>query len=711
MEARRLILALFAAFAVYIAYQQIYRWLRPAKPPVTAPVHAIPGLPDAPAPAHAPDAVGASAPASAPASVAPVTTLSLHGQDGEERVTLGSAGDSLRVELTTRGAAVAKLWLVERDKSGRFVHRMGPKSDEPYQMLDTLSFDGVTNYSFPTTRLWIVDRSERAYDLAELDWNLVTRPVGGDGAAVFAATLATPDDAAPVLRLTKSYRLGTAPQTLAVELAFENLDRRPLRVAVEQAGALGIHLDNRTHEVGHILWGRRTADGVKVDYTQRPQLARLTEPRKLGSGQDAEKLLWTAISNKYFTVVTRPLPAAQASSGEAVQAAFASVLWPARSERLADVQTRYTIAPAVLPPHVDEPVRVAFEVYAGPKDPEILARSNPAFVDETALGYHEIQAADVGSCACTFQPLPAVMTWLLDTIHFFVRNYGVAIVGLVLIVRGLLHPLAVFQQKSMYRMQEATVRIQPRIEALKERYPNDKVKFQQEMMKVWAEENVNPAAGMVAMVPLFIQMPILVALWVSLNSDIHLRNAPFDGWWITDLSAPDALFTFSERGVHIPILSWIMGPIYSLNLLPILMGISMLLQQKYMPKPSHMARQEAAAQRPESAKPKSGMTPEEQLRQQQMIGYMMCALFPLMFYHFPSGLTLYWFATNIFGIVESLIIRKQIAEEKARRAREGPVVAKPRKPGIVQRWMKTMAEQAEELQRKADEVTDVKKKR
>jgi YidC/Oxa1 family membrane protein insertase len=282
----------------------------------------------------------------------------------------------------------------------------------------------------------------------------------------------------------------------------------------------------------------------------------------------------------------------------------------------------------------------------------------------------------------------------------------VAIIVLVVIVRGVLHPLTVFQQKSMYRMQDSMGKIQPKMAAIKERYPNDKVKQNQETMKLWAEENVNPAAGMIGMVPMFIQMPILVALWTALNTDVHLRNAAFDGWWIDDLSRPDALIDFGPVGLTIPVLSWLplVGSwfvgIPSLNLLPILMGASMWLQQKYMPKPGMQAKLEAAKKQSESGeKPKSGMNVQDQLRQQQMMMNIMSVMFPLMFYYMPSGLTLYWMATNVFGIFESLRIRKQIELEK----KKGP--RPPKRPGIVSGFFRRMAQQAEELQKKADEIS------
>ena len=115
-------------------------------------------------------------------------------------------------------------------------------------------------------------------------------------------------------------------------------------------------------------------------------------------------------------------------------------------------------------------------------------------------------------CCCTFPWLTSFMTALLEAIQTIVGNYGVAIMVLVVIIRVLLHPLAVFQQKSMYRMQDAQARLKPKLDAIKEKYPNDKMKVNQETMKLYSEEGVNPMASMVGMLPMMIQMPILIVL-------------------------------------------------------------------------------------------------------------------------------------------------------------------------------------------------------
>jgi len=139
--------------------------------------------------------------------------------------------------------------------------------------------------------------------------------------------------------------------------------------------------------------------------------------------------------------------------------------------------------------------------------------------------------------------------------------------------------------------------------------------------------------------PMMVQMPILIALWSAIYTSIDLRGAPFLPFWITDLSVPDALVRFST--VTVPLLGW---KIDSLNLLPILMGVAMYLQQKLMPS--------QAAASPQAA------------QQQKMMMIMMPLFLPLILYKGPSGVNLYFMTSTFAGVIEQHIIRKHIREKE-----------------------------------------------
>ncbi|WP_392566038.1 membrane protein insertase YidC [Utexia brackfieldae] len=189
---------------------------------------------------------------------------------------------------------------------------------------------------------------------------------------------------------------------------------------------------------------------------------------------------------------------------------------------------------------------------------------------------------------------------LLKFIQGFVGNWGVSIIIITFIVRGILFPLTRAQYRSMAKMKL----LQPRLQALKERYGDDRQRMSQETMALYKQEKVNPLGGCL---PLIIQMPIFLALFYMLGSSVELRHAPFI-LWIQDLSAPD--------------------PYY---ILPLLMGGTMFLIQKMSP------------------------TPVADPMQQKLMMFMPL-IFTVFFLWFPSGLVLYYTVSNLLTIIQQRII-------------------------------------------------------
>jgi YidC/Oxa1 family membrane protein insertase len=709
-DSRRIIVAMFAALAVLVAYQLIVARVLPPPPRPPAPIaETQPVAVTATGPAFTPGVPG-SAPTT---TTAPENAYALSA--GTQLAPLrfgGEEGDALRIELTPRGAALSTLEFYAKNKKGQFVYRTAPHENHPYRLLLPVNDGEREHDSFATQRIW-VEPYNQGWPLSDLPWIVAEN---ASHKVVFTTTLGTGQPGGELLRLTKTYTL-PRPEVpvFELELAIENTSAGPLTVRVEQDGPLGIREESPQYDMRRLLTAQFTGTAIELNKAQTYDPLKAAtlkgEPLKLIQ-PDKGPLVWAALTNKYFAVYTRPLPWSGTYENylaglTGLVAAPNLITEPTDLLARGDLLARFALKPAIVP--AGGSVRYPFEVYAGAKDPEDVAKANPAYADKAKYYYQLTQSADK-SCFCTFMWLEELMVWLLEKIYFVVRNYGVAIIILVVIIRGLLHPLSVWQQKSMFRMQESMSRLQPKMDEIKQRYPNDKVKQNQEQMKLFAEEGVNPAANFVSFIPLFIQMPILVALWTALNTNVHLRLAPFDGWWIVDLSAPDALFKF-DPPLTVPIISQIplIGSVFtkvaSFNLMPILMGFGMWLQQKYMPKPHVQAKLEAAKkQAAERAKAKGGPSPQDQMRQQQLMAYLMAVLLPLMFYKMPSGLNLYWFATTVFGIGESLLIRKQIDQERARRAQQGPPTG--RKPGLLSRFFKHVATQAEQLQRKADEIAN-----
>ena len=214
---------------------------------------------------------------------------------------------------------------------------------------------------------------------------------------------------------------------------------------------------------------------------------------------------------------------------------------------------------------------------------------------------------------------------LININKFVPGGYGVAIIILTILIRLIFHPLHKKSTDSMKKMQE----IQPLIKSLQDKYKNDPKKLQQETMMLYKEKKVNPMGGCL---PMFIQIPIFIALYTILRGAIELRYVDF--LWINDLSAPENLFAGK---IPIPFNSN-----DALNILPILMAGSMILQQKMT---------SAAA----------AITPEQK-QQQQIMMFMMPIMMLFFFYDMPSGLVLYWTVSNLLMIgqtgLKNLVKRK-----------------------------------------------------
>ena len=206
------------------------------------------------------------------------------------------------------------------------------------------------------------------------------------------------------------------------------------------------------------------------------------------------------------------------------------------------------------------------------------------------------------------------VVWALNLFHGWLPNYGIAIILLTVLVRVLFWPLTHKSTVGMKKMQE----IQPLMKEIQEKYKDNPQRLQQETWALYKEKKVNP---MSSCLPMLIQIPVFIALFNVLRSAVELRYAPF--LWIADLSEPEALFA-----------SWF--PFGGLNILPILMAATMALQSALTP----------------SAGDKN---------QQKMMMVFMPIMMLVMFYSFPSALSLYWTLSQVFSIVQMWLIRRQTA--------------------------------------------------
>jgi YidC/Oxa1 family membrane protein insertase len=743
-ETRRLITAMLAAMAVFFLYQFVYFTYFAPPPPVggdpnlASPDANTPLVRDANSPAapgkapESSDRLASDTPAASDPNApqvessdstmraAPDNSGKLRWAQGQstESIKLGDRdNDLLELELSPIGASVANLYLTEHRSNGKFAYASDKDETTPYRLLKSIETDAGTMRPYSTHRLVLHQDKSTSFPLDQVTWH-ITKPSdqNGNGTQVsFWTELALADGSSPLLRLTKTYRLRKDVPLFDIFLDVQNLTNSDLSVTLEQDGPIGLDREQAQYDMRTLIGAYWDGQNIKLaSKEKRAGLRKKTvaaqndqDPATLGKRLTTDGVFaWTAATNRFFGAFTRVVND-ELLHPDVIQAARGFVLLPKQLNDGAapgDMQVRLITHPIEL--SGGESARRAFEIYTGPKDTARLEDLSEAYADSTQLGYHLAEYAD-RYCMCTFQGLPWLMRKILHGLQAVVINYGIAIIILVVLIRSLMHRLTVFQQRSMFKTQEGMARIQPKMAEIKQKYADDSNKQNQEMMRLFSEEGVNPAAGLVSMVPMFIQMPILVAMWMSINGDVDLRHASFV-FWMDDLSQPDQFIRFADwgmpNGLTIPLLGQLLPGMFAnipaINLLPIVMGVGMYLQQKYMPKPGQKERAEA---RRKQAEESGDMTQfEQQMKQQETIAVMMSFMFPLMFYYMPSGLNLYWLATTVFGIGETLLIRRQLEREKA----EGKLVSKPRKgPGPISRFFAHLAEQAEEFQKQADELS------
>ncbi|HEY0627679.1 MAG TPA: membrane protein insertase YidC [Allosphingosinicella sp.] len=265
-------------------------------------------------------------------------------------------------------------------------------------------------------------------------------------------------------------------------------------------------------------------------------------------------------------------------------------------------QADFTTEPTIVPP--GRAVRTTSRFFAGAKEVQLLDR----YQDGGIARFDK--AIDWGWFEWFMKPIFALLNWLFAAIG----NFGVAIICLTLIVRALMFPIAQKQFKSMAGMRV----LQPKMKALQERYRDDKPKLQQEMLKLYQEEKVNPMAGCL---PILIQIPIFYALYKVLLLAVEMRHQPF-ALWIKDLSAPDPLTPVNLFGF----LDFTPPVFLAIGILPILLGITMWLQFRLNPAPMDPVQKQVFAIMP---------------------WVLMFVMAP-----FAAGLQLYWVTNNILTIAQ-----------------------------------------------------------
>lgn len=382
------------------------------------------------------------------------------------------------------------------------------------------------------------------------------------------------------VRIVREYQFSGDRYDFDVGQQASNGSREPIRlrpgIALSQDFRGELHADSYTF-TGAVVETRGKIEQLDL--------------KKIGKGKiEKYPVSWAAADSKYFGLILMP-----------------EKTWTLEEIALSgETGIRLSVADAPVTLSPGETVRSQARMFAGPKRSDLLKESGKGLEELIDYGW--------------FSFLAKPLVWLMKAGNRVTGNYGIDIILLTILIKVLFYPLTKKSMASMKKMQD----LQPILVKLKEKYKDDPQRLNQETMNLYKTYKINPLSGCL---PMLLQIPVFIALYKGLLVTIELRHAPFF-LWIDDLSAPEHLWDIVVAGYTIPI-----------RLLPLLMGISMFVQQK--------------------------MTPSAGDPNQQKIMLLMPVIFTFMFWGFPTGLVVYWLANNVLSIGQQLIHNAQERAAKA----------------------------------------------
>lgn len=381
-----------------------------------------------------------------------------------------------------------------------------------------------------------------------------------------------------VLQITKTYTFHNSNDYIHLGVQTKNLSPGEIRFSYQLTGPSGLQETGKVYGRSFLM-----AEAAIDEKLERKHSTK-------GVWEQQGDVSWVALKNRYFAAILKPFsdPASVGIEGD----------------RRKGLTTFVTSQDRVIAP--GGMVEEEYLLYAGPLVEDRLK----------AVGYGMERALDYG----WFGGISKILLATLRFFHKGVKNWGVAIILLTMLVNAVTFPLTRKSFTSMKQMKD----IQPHMQKLKELHKDNSQKLNKEMMELYKKYNVNPFGGCL---PLLLQIPIFIGLYQGLIRSVELKGAGF--LWIKNLAKPDA----APLPFSLPVVG------NSLNILPLLMVGAMFLQQKFS--------QAASA----------AMT-QEQAQQQKMMMIMMPVFFGFLFYNMPSGLVLYWLTNTVLMVSEQAFMTK-----------------------------------------------------
>ncbi len=387
------------------------------------------------------------------------------------------------------------------------------------------------------------------------------------------------------LKISKRYGFTSENYTVALEVEVQNNTSQeiPVQLALQWTGRIELR---KLAEEGIKDYGLKYAF-IKNQKVEKKELGgssssgctpSCSAPKKNIEPfefSDKGDIGWYAFEGEYFAALLVP-PASERNLTLSVKGNERNIL-----------TTNLVSSSITIPPK--QTAKIPYRIYLGPKKEDHLA----------ALSVSADKLIDFGFFSVVAKPL----LWFLRLTHSVTNNFGIDIIILSILIKIIFLPLTQISFKSMKEMQK----VQPEMARLKETYKNDKARLQQEIMLLYKRRKINPMSGCL---PMLIQIPVFIALYNALQMTIEMRHAPFF-FWLRDLSAKD--------------------PIY---ITPIIMGVTMVIQQK--------------------------MTPSAADPAQAKLFMLMPIMFTFLFLNFPSGLVIYWLITNVLSIAHQYYLNKKV---------------------------------------------------
>ena len=542
-------------------------------------------------------------------------------------VVLGShvlaSGYALEVELTSVGAAVQSATLTDP----RYPVAENPEKLNPRPQLrvvgNNLARDDTIKPLIKGRAALTVDLDIESVDeafekqdprasLRTLNWELLEIEKDFDNEDIVSGVtfrIISPDGTLEVRKIFQLQRVpadkvnepeirqnyGSAYQ-LDVSVQLRNISQKTIEAQYALQGPVGLPLEDvenarkyRDIKVGFLDEGTVSAELLTAS-------ALVADVNEGGVEEWSKPIQYAGVDVQFFAALI--VPTGDQETRQSFETITPTVITQDNESERSDISLELKSPRFEIP--AEGLVQQDFQLFLGPKSLELLA----PFKADSIIDYG------------WFGGISKIMVALLRTFHGWGIHYGIAIIMLTILVRGMMFPISRKQAASSKKMKD----LQPQLTAIREKHKDDKQKLAKAQMDLYREADFNPFAGCL---PVFLQLPIFISLYQALNNWVDLRMASF--LWIDNLAAPDALF---DMGFSLPFLG------SDFNLLPLITVVLFYAQQKmFMPPP----------------------TTDEMAMQQKMMNFMMIFM-GFLFYRVPAGLCVYFIASSAWGMSERKLL-------------------------------------------------------